>query len=131
MNGPVGRGALRRELRHASPFENKNITYTRKNNGTLFFVGKKYPCCGWGQLSEEKLKLMRATRSSYGVPVSSFDLQKARRIALKKANRVSACRGCKTAKAACNKFRPCIRCTRFDQDCNDFHPLVSITFDCP
>jgi hypothetical protein len=47
--------------------------------------------------------------------VSSKDIQKARRMALRK-RAASACEACKTAKSKCNDFRPCSRCIRNDDE---------------
>jgi hypothetical protein len=47
--------------------------------------------------------------------VSAKDIQKARRMALRK-RAASACESCKSAKSKCNDYRPCSRCVRNDNN---------------
>ena len=49
-------------------------------------------------------------------PVSSRDLQKARKMARRIRASVS-CRTCRTAKSKCSDYRPCSRCRRLNSDC--------------
>lgn len=58
---------------------------------------------------------MKPISFSITTMLSSKDIQKARRMALRKRT-ATACKSCKSAKSKCNDFRPCARCIRNDDD---------------